>query len=76
MAKKLSSMAWEDVQAEMSIAGSPDKITQLGREIEALLLPTLDITNRAELTNAEFMLQRLVAEIKLMQRMYDRAHKL
>lgn len=74
MSKKLSSMTWKEVQAEMSIAGSPEKITQLGREIEALLMPVLDATNRAELTNAEFMLQRLVAEIRLAQRRYDKSH--
>lgn len=75
MAKQLSTMTWEAVQAEMSIAGSPEKITQLGRDIEALFV-AIDKTNRAELTNVEFMLKRLVAEIKLMQRMYDRSHRL
>lgn len=58
----------------MSIAGSPAKIGRLGREIEMLLLPNLDATNRAELTNAEFMLSRLTAEIKLLQRKYDKSH--
>lgn len=71
---KLSKMTWDDVQKEMSIAGSPVKITQLGREIEALLMPALDATNRAELTNAELMLNRLVAEIRLLQRIYDKTH--
>lgn len=71
---KLSQMTWEDVQREMSIAGSPEKITQLGHHIEALLMNELDATNRAELTNVEFMLKRLVAEIKLMQRRYDKSH--
>lgn len=58
----------------MSIAGSPAKIGRLGREIEMLLLPNLDATNRAELTNAEFMLSRLTAEVKLLQRKYDKTH--
>lgn len=74
MAKNLSKMTWLDVHGEMSIAGSPAKIAQLGREIEAILLPAIDGTNRAELTNVELMLQRLVAEIKLMQRNYDKSH--
>ena len=74
MSKKLSSMTWQDVEKEMSIAGSPAKIGRLGREIEMLLLPNLDATNRAELTNAEFMLSRLTAEIKLLQRRYDKSH--
>jgi hypothetical protein len=69
---KLTQMSWEDVQQEMSIAGSPEKITQLGRDIESLLMPAIDATNRAELTNVEFMLKRLVAEIRLLQRMYDK----
>lgn len=68
-------MTWDDVQKEMSIAGSAEKITQLGRNIEALIGSTLDATNRAELTNVEFMLQRLVAEMKLWQRMYDKRIK-
>lgn len=67
-------MTWEDVQQEMSIAGSPEKIAQLGRHIEALLMHELDVTNRAELTNVEFMLKRLVAEIKLLQNGYDKSH--
>ncbi len=74
MAKKLSTMTWANLQAEMSIAGNPDKIAQIGREIEAMLLPAIDATNRAELTNVEFMLQRLLAEIRLAQRMYDKYH--
>lgn len=67
-------MTWQDVEKEMSIAGSPAKIGRLGREIEMLLLPNLDATNRAELTNAEFMLSRLTAEVKLLQRKYDKSH--
>lgn len=67
-------MTWEDVQREMSIAGRPENIAQLGRHIEALLGESIDATNRAELTNVEFMLKRLVAEIKLMQRRYDKTH--
>lgn len=72
MGRKLTSMCWGDMQKEMSIAGSPDKIAQLGRDIEQLISSTIDATNRAELTNTEFMLQRLIAEVKLWQRMYDR----
>jgi hypothetical protein len=76
MAKNLSQMTWKEVEEQMSIAGNPAKITQLGREIEALLLPAIDVTNRAELTNVELMLRRLVAEIKLAQRRYDKSHSL
>lgn len=70
----LSKMSWVDVQKEMSIAGSPEKITQLGRDIEKLISTTIDATNRAELTNMEFALQRLTVEVRLWQRMYDKSH--
>lgn len=76
MAKKLSQMTWADVQKEMSIAGSPEKITQLGSDVLELIGKTVDSTNRAELTNTEFMLQRVLAETRLMQRMYDKSHRL
>lgn len=72
---KLHQMTWADVEQEMSIAGRPDVITQLGREIEAIILPAIDATNRAELTNTELMLNRLLAEIRLIQRRYDQSHK-
>lgn len=71
---KLSRMTWEDVQQEMSIAGSPEKITKLGRDIETLLMPRIDATNRAEMTNVEFMLKRLLSEIRMLQRRYDKSH--
>lgn len=74
MAKKLTQMTWDDVQQEMSIAGSAEKITQLGKDIEALMQDVIDPTNRAELLNVEFMLQRLLAETRLQQREYDKSH--
>jgi hypothetical protein len=74
MGKKLSSMTWDDVQKEMSVAGSPEKITQLGRDIEVLISANLDATNRAEFTNIEFMLKRLTAEVRLWGKMYDSSH--
>jgi hypothetical protein len=74
MAKQLSKMTWEDVQEEMSIAGSPEKITQLGRDAETLIMGKIDATNRAELTNVEFMLKRLMAEIRFLQQQYDQTH--
>lgn len=76
MGKKLSHMTWADVQAEMSIAGSPEKIAKLGNDVMDLVESKIDITNRAELTNVEFMLQRVLAEVKRWQRMYDNSHKL
>jgi hypothetical protein len=69
-------MTWDDMQKEMSIAGSPEKITQLGKDILELIGKTIDTTNRAELINVEFMLRRQIAEIKRVQRMYDASHNI
>lgn len=76
MGKKLIDMTWAEVQKEMSIAGSPEKITQLGSDILQLIGKTVDTTNRAELTNVEFMLKRLIAETKRAQKQYDASHKI
>ncbi len=72
--RPLSKMTWEEVFAEMSIAGSPGKIVQLGRDVMDLITQSLDATNRAELTNVELMLKRAIAEIRLLQRLYDQTH--
>lgn len=74
MAKKLYQMTWAEVQKEMSIAGNPGRIAMLGEQILELIVEKINQTNRAELTNVELMLQRLLAEIRLMQRMYDKSH--
>lgn len=76
MARNLSQMTWDDVQEEMSIAGSPEGITLLGKEIEGMISYSIDPTNRAELINVEFMLQKLLTEIRSMQRKYDKTHKI
>jgi hypothetical protein len=74
MGKKLSTMTWKEVGAEMSIAGNPEKITRLGEQVMNLIAQSHDSSNRAELENIELMLKRISAEIKLYQRMYDRSH--
>lgn len=74
MAKKLTSMTWEDVQKEMSIAGNPEAVTEWGKQIMQLIIDKRDKTNRAELINVEFMLQRVKAEVRLWQRIYDKTH--
>ncbi|MCG2614904.1 hypothetical protein LZZ85_11450 [Terrimonas sp. NA20] len=74
MGRKLTQMNWDDVKKEMSIAGSPEKMTELGKEIMKIVHEKVDSTNRAELTNAEFAIQRVLAEIRLTQKRYDRSH--
>ncbi len=64
MAKKLSQMTTEDMRREMSIAGSPDKITGLMTDIINLIASTVDLQNPPELTNTDFALRRVRAELK------------
>lgn len=75
MAKKLTSMTWVDVQKEMSIAGNPEAVRQWGEEIMQLIAEKHDRTNAAELINIEFMLQRIIAEVRLWQRLYNTRHQ-
>lgn len=75
MGKQLVNMTWDNVKEEMSIAGSPDKITQLGSKIMTLIEEEIDWTNRAEMTNIEFAIKRINAEIKANQRRYDKSHR-
>ena len=67
-------MTREEFLKEMSIAGSPEKIATLGDDVMKLIASKLDVTNRAELTNVELMLQRTLAEIRRLQRMWDKSH--
>lgn len=76
MGRSLYYMSWEEIQKEMSIAGSPEKITALGRQVMTLIGTSIDATNRAELTNVELMLKVVMAEIRGAQRRYDRSKKL
>lgn len=75
MGKKLSQMTWAEVEKEMSIAGSPEKIAQLGQQVMELISSKIEATNKAELINVELMLKRVVAEIRLLQRMYDKRNR-
>jgi hypothetical protein len=74
MAKRLTTMTWDDMQSEMSIAGNPEKVRALGQSIMETIASKMDATSRAEMTNIEFALQRILAEVKLYQRMYDKGH--
>lgn len=64
MARKLHVMTWAEVHEEMSIAGDRDKITQLGKEIEEMVSSRVDYKNIPELENTQFMLKRLIAELR------------
>lgn len=57
-------MKWADVQKEMSIAGSPEKITSVGQGILTLIAEGINVHSIPELTNMQFALQRVIAELK------------
>jgi hypothetical protein len=69
--KKLSQMSTADVKAELSIAGSPDKLMAMMRDIEDTMVK-VDPKNAAELINLEFILRRLQAEVRLWMKQYEK----
>ena len=71
MAKRLINLTWAEMQAEMSIAGNPEKIGQLGNVVWDLISQTIDFTNAAELINVQFAIQRIQAEIKGEMKRYE-----
>lgn len=65
-------MTTAELREEMSIAGSPDKISKLGKEIYDKVACTVDANNPAELINVRLALQWGAALIKAEQRRYDK----
>lgn len=74
MGRKLSKMNTEDMRKEMSIAGSPDKITALMTDINNMIWEKVNKKNIAELINVEFALDRVKAEVKLCRRKEEKRH--
>lgn len=72
MAKKLINMTWEEVKAEMSLAGSPDKVIKLADSIMRIIEVSIDDTNHAELTNIMFALDRIKAEVEGAQKRLEK----
>lgn len=71
MARKLSQMTWADIQKEMSIAGSPEKIVKLGQDVHELVAKRIDVKCIPELENAQFALERVIAELRI----YEKAER-
>lgn len=66
MPARLSHKSIKDIKREMSIAGDPEKIVGLTKEIFETLLIYLDTKNIAELENMAFALRWLEAQVKFM----------
>lgn len=65
-------MTWQQIQDEMSIAGSPEKVTTLAKEMYFMIGERLDTTNVAELINIEFALKKVTAEVRREIRKYEK----
>lgn len=70
MGRKISQMTTQQVKEEMSIAGSPDKLSGMMDEM-LNVMAKVDMTNSAELINLEFVMQRLLAESRVWIKIYE-----
>lgn len=61
----------EQLKAEMSIAGDPDKVIAIMQEMLSAA-GLVDTTNPAELINLELAVKRVLAEVRLWKRMYGK----
>ena len=68
--KKLSQMSTQELKAELSIAGSPDKLIGMMSEIGDVMAK-VDQTNAAELINLDFIVRRLHAEVRMWMKLYE-----
>lgn len=65
MGRKLSQMSWQDLKEELSIAGDPEKMIEIAKDIEALITPRMDVHNIAEVMNVQLILKKIIADFKL-----------
>lgn len=68
MGRKLSQMTSAEFKAELSIAGSPDKMMGLLDKI-MIVANEVDRTNIAELINLQLIFKRAMADVALWERM-------
>jgi len=68
MAKKLTSMSWDDMQNEMSLAGNPEKVRRFGQQIMENIEANIDGKNIPEIVNTQFALKRIMDELKLWEK--------
>lgn len=71
MSRKLSQLTTAQLKEEMSIAGNPDKLMAMFEDIHTIT-GKVDTTNPAELINLELVLQRHLAEVRRLKRMYEK----
>lgn len=69
MGRKLSTMTSAQLKAEMSIAGSPDKLMDMRERILGIMAEVND-KNPAELINLELLMERLLAESRTWMKLY------
>ena len=69
MGRRLSSITWVDLKEEMSIAGDPEKIIEIGKDIYALISVRLNFKSIPEIENMQLALEKLLARLKVLGRM-------
>lgn len=68
MGRKLSQMGWKEVKSELSIAGDPEKMVQIGRDIHELIASRINVHSIPEVENVQFILKVVIAELKLWEK--------
>jgi hypothetical protein len=72
---KLFQMSWQDIKAEMSIAGEPERAVKFGREVLDLAAKSMDVHNIPSIENQIFALERTIAELKNWQKILERRQR-
>jgi hypothetical protein len=74
MPRGLYYKSWEDIQQEMSIAGSPEKMVHAGKMIMGAVTGIINSKNIPEHINMIFALKRVIAELEGNQRRLENEH--
>lgn len=72
--KTLIQMTAAELKAEMSLAGSPDKIMKLFDRVWCEVVGTIDWKSHPEHTNVLLILARMYAEVKCSQKRLGKTH--
>jgi hypothetical protein len=68
MARKLSQMTWQEFKQELSGAGSPDNIIEIAKDIDALIVPRINVHCIPELINIQLALKKIISDFKHWER--------
>jgi len=69
MPKKLSQMTTAEVKESLSIAGQPEAAMEVMSVVFDAITTLIDVKNIPSLDNVQFVLQRVIAELKQWEKM-------